>query len=107
MTHTIILPPIPVHRLSTGWSGSTAQDPDLAPAERQLHRHQLRAGVMPEAYAPLAKVARVCSILGDQMDALGHLWTEIHSASGAGIVSIPNFGDFSVLGAWPADPSGV
>ena len=88
------------------WSGSTAQDPDLVPAERHVMRHQLAAGVMPEAYAPLAKVARVCSILGGQMDALAKLWTRCVS-SGAGVSSIPVSGDFSPLGEWPADPVGA
>ena len=88
------------------WSGSTAQDPDLAPAARQVMSHQLRAGVMPEAYAPLAKVTRVCSILGDQMNALANLWTRCVS-SGAGIASIPISGDFSPLEEWTADPLGA
>ena len=88
------------------WSGSTAQDPDLAPAARHVMRHQLLAGVMPEAYAPLAKVARVCNILDDQMCALAGLWARCVS-SGAGISSIPVSGDFSPLADWPADPLGV
>ena len=58
---------------------------------------------MPETYAPLAKVARVCGILGDQMGALSKLWARCIS-SGAGISSIPVSGDFSPLKAWPANP---
>ena len=87
------------------WSGSTAQDPDLAPAEMHARRHQLLAGVMPEAYAPLSKVARVCRILGDQMDALASFWASL--ASGGGVQSVPVNGDFSPMHAWPADPTGV
>ena len=87
------------------WSGSTAQDPDLAPAERHARRHQLLAGVMPEAYAPLSKVARVCRILGDQMDALASFWASL--ASSGGVHSVPVNGDFSPMHAWPADPTGV
>ena len=52
------------------WSGSTAQDPDLTPSQRLDKRHQLAAGVMPDNYAPLAKIRRVCQILGDQLAAL-------------------------------------
>ena len=81
------------------WSGSTAQDPDLAPTARLVRRHQLRAGVMPEAYAPLAKVQRVCSILGDQMGALDALWASLGGAA------LPLFGDFAPLAAWPAAPA--
>jgi hypothetical protein len=87
------------------WSGSTAQDPDLAPAEMHARRHQLLAGVMPEAYAPLSKVARVCRILGDQMDALASFWASL--ASSGGVQSVPVNGDFSPMHAWPADPIGV
>ena len=87
------------------WSGSTAQDPDLAPAEMHARRHQLLAGVMPEAYAPLSKVARVCRILGDQMDALASFWAGL--ASSGGVHSVPVNGDFSPMHAWPADPTGV
>ena len=78
------------------WSGSTAQDPDLTPAARLSRRHSLRAGVMPEAYAPLAKVQRVCAIVGDQMAALDALWAR----GGVGI-----FDGFEALAAWPAAAS--
>ena len=78
------------------WSGSTAQDPDLAPSAQLARRHQLRAGVMPEAYAPLAKVARVCGIVGDQMGALDALWASLQGRS------LPVFGGFEPLAAWPA-----
>jgi len=63
------------------WSGSTAQDPDLTPSQREQRRHRLAAGVMPEGYAPLSKVARVCGILGDEMEALDHLWARMVDAS--------------------------
>ena len=86
------------------WSGSTAQDPDLTPSQRLDKRHQLAAGVMPDNYAPLSKVRRVCRILGDQLAALGNLW-RTHTALPTGIGGIPVFGGFSVMGAWPAEPS--
>ena len=82
------------------WSGSTAQDPDLAPSAQLARRHQLRAGVMPEAYAPLAKVARVCGIVGDQMGALDALWASLQGRA------LPVFGGFEPLAAWPAAASG-
>ena len=82
------------------WSGSTAQDPDLAPSAQLARRHQLRAGVMPEAYAPLSKVARVCGILGDQMGALDALWASPQGRS------LPVFGGFEPLAAWPASAVG-
>ena len=81
------------------WSGSTAQDPDLAPSAQLRRRHQLRAGVMPETYAPLAKVGRVCGILGDQMGALDALWSSLQGQA------LPAFGDFKPLEAWPAGPT--
>ena len=78
------------------WGGSTAQDPDLTPSERLQRRHQLVAGVMPESYAPAAKVTRVCEILGDEMAVLDALWDR---AAGCplGVRSIPVFGSFDVL----------
>ena len=84
------------------WGGSTAQDPDLTPSERLQRRHQLVAGVMPESYAPAAKVTRVCEILGDEMAVLDALWDR---AAGCplGVRSIPVFGSFDVLREWMAD----
>ena len=84
------------------WSGSTAQDVDLTPAQRLAWNHQLAAGVMPDNYAPLAKVQRVCRIIGDQLLALELLW-EKHAKSGdRRFASLPVYGDFTVMKAWPA-----
>ena len=80
------------------WSGSTAQDPDLTPQQRVNWQHQLRSSVMPDNYAPMGKVQRVLGILGDQMDALGHLWRKWT----CGAVELPAFGDFTVMSQWPA-----
>ena len=88
------------------WSGSTAQDPDLTPSQRQNRRHQLAAGVMPENYAPLAKVTRVCEILGAEMAALEKLWTRVNNDP-IGFESLPVFGGFEPLGEWAADPKEV
>ena len=88
------------------WSGSTAQDPDLTPSQREQRRHRLAAGVMPEGYAPLSKVARVCEILGDEMEALDHLWASA-AQHRQGVLSIAVFGGFEALGAWAADPNRV
>ena len=51
---------------------------------------------MPESYAPLAKVQRVCGIIGDQMAALDALWASL------GGRSLPLYGDFAPLAAWPS-----
>ena len=84
------------------WSGSTAQDVDLTPQERLVWRHQLASSAMPDNYAPLAKVRRVCRIIGDQLVALELLW-EHHVESGdTTFESLPLYGDFSVMKAWPA-----
>lgn len=80
------------------WSGSTAQDDDLTPSARIARRHQLSAAIMPESYAPLAKVERVCAILGDQMRALDALYVASRAAGG-----LPLFGGFGPLAAWPAE----
>ena len=64
------------------------------------------AGVMPEGYAPLSKVARVCGILGDEMEALDHLWART-AQHRQGVLSIPVFGGFDALGAWAADPNRI
>ena len=40
------------------------------PSRRKQRRYRLTAGIMPEGYAPLAKVARVCDILDDETSAL-------------------------------------
>ena len=84
------------------WSGSTAQDEDLTPSQRLDRRHQVRMGIMPESYAPMAKVSRVCSILCDQMSALDALYR----ASRAGSVSLGLFAGFGALASWPAAQEG-
>ena len=84
------------------WSGSTAQDVDLTPAQRLTWRHSLASGVMPDNYAPKGKVRRVCGILGDQMVALERLW-EQHVCSQ--FVHLPVHGDFTVVEQWMAPPA--
>lgn len=84
------------------WSGSTAQDVDLTPAQRLAWNHQLAAGVMPDNYAPLAKVQRVCRIIGDQLLALELLWKEHVKSGDRRFASLPVYGDFTVMKAWPA-----
>ena len=87
----------PLRQVEIGrWSGSTAQDPDLTPSQRLNRRHQLESGVMPDNYAPMGKVQRVCQILGDQLDALNRLWCDRS-------IAVPVTGDFTVMEAWPAD----
>ena len=89
------------------WSGSTAQDVDLTPAQQLAWRHRLASGVMPDNYAPRAKVQRVCSILGAQLTALESLW-ERHVGSGdSTFKNLPIYGDFSVMKAWPAASTNV
>jgi len=83
------------------WSGSTAQDVDLTPAQRLAWSHQLAAGVMPDNYAPLAKVRRVCSIIGDQLDVLEILWEEHVEGGDLRFAKLPVYGDFTVLKAYP------
>ena len=61
---------------------------------------------MPEGYAPLSKVARVCEILGDEMEALDYLWART-AQHRQGVLSIPVFGGFDALGAWAADPNRI
>ena len=84
------------------WSGSTAQDVDLTPAQRLAWNHQLAAGVMPDNYAPRAKVQRVCRIIGDQLLALELLWEEHVESGDRRFASLPVYGDFTVMRAWPA-----
>jgi hypothetical protein len=99
------------------------------PSRRERRRYRLAAGIMPEGYAPLAKVARVCDvsrwrlvmpegyaplskvarvcgILGDEMEALDHLWART-AQHRQGVLSIPVFGGFDALGAWAADPNRI
>jgi hypothetical protein len=65
-------------------------DKNLNPSERQppsrrkQRRYRLTAGIMPEGYAPLAKVARVCDILDDETSALDHLWASTAHAARPG-----------------------
>ena len=54
------------------------------PSRREQRRYQLTAGIMPEGYAPLAKVARVCDILDDETSALDHLWASTAHAARPG-----------------------
>ena len=65
------------------------------PSRREQRRYQLTAGIMPEGYAPLAKVARVCDILDDETSALDHLWAST-AQHGQGVSSIPVFGGHRV-----------
>lgn len=77
------------------WSGSTAQDADLTPAERMSRKHQLQAGVMPDWYAPCAKIDRVCRILGEQMVAVDAAYAASRPDG------LPLFGGFEILTRWP------
>jgi hypothetical protein len=54
------------------------------PSRRKQRRYRLTAGIMPEGYAPLAKVARVCDILDDETSALDHLWASTAHAARPG-----------------------
>ena len=89
------------------WSGSTAQDVDMTPEQRLVWRHQLAAGRMPDNYAPKGKVRRVCRILGDQLAALESLWKRHVDGGGRAFESLPIYGDFSVMEAWPATAADV
>ena len=80
------------------WSGSTAQDFDLTPAARLARRHEVSASTMPESYAPQAKVARVCEIVGGQMAAIDALYVASRPDG------LPLFGGFEPLRQWPDDP---
>ena len=84
------------------WSGSTAQDADLTPVQRLAWNHRLAAGVMPDHYAPLAKVQRVCRIIGDQLRALELLWEEHTWGDGPRFSNLPVYGDFTVMKLYPA-----
>ena len=55
------------------WSGSTAQDRDLTPAQRATLRHAAKVAVLPDRYARRAKVTRVVGIVLEQMEALRSL----------------------------------
>ena len=85
------------------WSGSTAQDADLAPAVRLSRSHQLRMGIMPDSYAPSAKEARVCEILGEQMAAVDALYRESRPPR----PSLALFAGFECFRRWPARPDDV
>ena len=91
------------------WSGSTAQDPDLTPNARINKEHVIQSGIMPENYAPLNKIDRVCGILGDEMAALDKYWNKLHrtgtDSSTNPVELVPVFGDFSPLTEWMADPT--
>ena len=94
----------PLRQVELGrWSGSTAQDPDLAPAPNLLRRHCLRVGVMPAAYAPEAKEARVIAILTEQMTALRALYAASRAPGGARLALTEGYARMS---AWP-DVSGA
>ena len=51
------------------WSGSSSQDSDLLPSERDAMAWRQRHAHMPDLYAPKAKVARICQIVVDQIRA--------------------------------------
>ena len=51
------------------WSGSSSQDADLLPSERDAMAWRKRHAHMPDLYAPKAKVVRVCHIVVDQIRA--------------------------------------
>ena len=90
------------------WSGSTAQDPDLTSNARIHKEHVIQSGVMPEHYAPLNKIARVCAIVGDEMTALDQYWAKLRLTcvdSTNPVEQVPVFGDFSPLLEWMADSS--
>ena len=77
-------------------SGSTAQDADLIPSVRVVRAHAVLSREMPDTYAPLAKVERVCAILGDQESAIDAAF------AARPVGGYPLFGGFEVLGRWPA-----
>ena len=91
------------------WSGSTAQDPDLTPNARINKEHVIQSGIMPENYAPLNKIDRVCEIMSDEMAALDNYWNKLHrtctDSSTNPVELVPVFGDFSPLTEWMADPT--
>ena len=64
---------------------------------------------MPENYAPLNKIDRVCEIMSDEMAALDNYWTKLHrtctDSSTNPVELVPVFDDFSPLTEWMADPT--
>jgi hypothetical protein len=57
---------------------------------------------MPDNYAPLAKVRRVCRIIDAQLVALESLWERHVSSGDSAFTNLPIYGDFTVLKAWLA-----